>query len=244
MHGPRGAAIESALGCGPAPAVRGLSGERCKRVETLSRFVRSFRGHEGFQAFALAMAVLVAGSLLATHAAAQDTAEAEAASPGRIEFVGRNLFATANGTFHAWQIVDQRLDLAALAQSEVVVEVDLSSVDTGNGRRDEHLRTADFFEVETYPTARVRAHTPRLDGETEAGRPRYAVRYDIDLHGVTRTLEGEAWLESESPPVFEGRFVIDRTDFGIGAAPSRWNPMSIEAEIPIRFRVELEQGLQ
>jgi polyisoprenoid-binding protein YceI len=187
---------------------------------------------------------MAAGGLLATHAVAEDTIEAEPAPPGRIEFVGRNLFATANGTFHAWRIVDQRLDLDALAQSEVVVEVDLSSVDTGNGRRDEHLRTADFFEVETYPTARVRAHSPRPDRETEAGRPRYAVRYEIDLHGVTRTLEGEAWIESESPLVFEGRVVIDRMAFGIGEAPSRWNPMSIEAEIPIRFRVELEETLR
>ena len=60
-----------------------------------------------------------------------------------------------------------------------------------------------------------------------------------DLHGVQKTLEGEITLVSESPLAFEGGLVIDRLEFGVGAPPRRWNPMSIEAGIPIRFRVEL-----
>lgn len=44
---------------------------------------------------------------------------------------------------------------------------------------------------------------------------------------------------NESPLVYEGNLVINRLDFGVGAPPSRRNPMSIDAEIPIRFRIEL-----
>jgi polyisoprenoid-binding protein YceI len=160
------------------------------------------------------------------------------APPGRIEFVGRNLVATANGTFHRWRVVESRIDLAALDESHAVVEVDLASVDTGNDRRDDHLRTEDFFEVGTYPTATVRVHSARPAAVVEGGRPLYTARFDLDLHGVRRTLEGEIELESSDPPVFAGRLTIDRTDFGIGPPPSRWNPFSIDSEIPIRFRLE------
>ena len=119
-----------------------------------------------------------------------------------------------------------------------MVRVDLASIDTGIERRDDHLRNPDFFEVERYPVATVRVHSFRADGQTDAGRPRYRARFDFDLHGVEKTLEGEVVLVSESPPRFEGSLVLDRTDFGIGAPPSRWNPMSVAAEIPIRFEAQ------
>lgn len=171
--------------------------------------------------------------------AAEPDPEASAGPPGKIEFIGKNLFATANGTFHRWQIVESELDFDALAESFAVVRVDLVSIDTGIERRDDHLRNPDFFEVEKYPVATVRVHSFRADGKTEAGRPRYLASFDFDLHGVTKTIEGQLVHASESPLRFEGSLVIDRMDFGIGAPPSRWNPMSVAAEIPIRFEVEL-----
>lgn len=162
-----------------------------------------------------------------------------AAPPGSLEFVGRNLIATANGTFHEWRVVESAIDLEAIARSHVLVEVELSSVDTGNESRDDHLRTADFFDVATHPVATVRAHSFVALGESERGGERYAVQLDIDLHGVQKTIPGEVELVSPTPMVFEGSSMLNRVDFGVGAAPSRWNPMSIGAEIPIRFRVEL-----
>jgi len=177
---------------------------------------------------------------LAAIAAASDSdPETSTGPPGKIEFVGKNLFATANGTFHRWEIVESLLDPSALAESFAVVRVDLASIDTGIERRDDHLRNPDFFEVERYPFATVRVHSFRADGETEAGLPRYMVRFDLDLHGVERTIEGQVVLASESPLRVEGSLMLDRTDFGIGAPPSRWNPMSVGAEIPIRFEAEL-----
>ena len=175
-------------------------------------------------------------SWMASAGMAGDTdLEAPTDPRGRIEFIGKNLFATAQGTFHRWQIVESRLDPEALGDSFAVVEVDLASLDTGIERRDEHLRNPDFFEVERYPVARVRVHSFRADGETDAGQPRYRARFDFDLHGVEQTIEGEVVLASESPLRFEGSLVLDRTDFGIGAPASRWNPMAVDAEVPIRF---------
>jgi len=179
--------------------------------------------------------MLVAGAWAAATLA--ETAPEAEAPPGTIEFVGKNTFATANGTFHAWRIVERAIDPADPTKSHAIVEIDLASVDTGINRRDDHLRDPDFFEIDTWPTARVRAYDLSPIGEDEAGRPRFTARFDVDLHGVERTVDGEVVLVEASPPTFEGSLVIDRMQFAVGAPPSRWNPMSIDAEIPVRFRV-------
>ncbi len=177
---------------------------------------------------------LVAWLVFTGAAIAGDEMQRADAPPGGIHFVGRNRIATANGTFHAWRVVEQSIDPDRLASSRIVVEVDLASVDTGSHRRDEHLRTGDFFEVESWPTARV-----VVDGFEP---PTWRARFTVDLHGVTRVLEGRVLRTGDTPVVFEGELVLDRTEFGIGAEPSRWNPMSIEAGIPVRFRYVMEEA--
>jgi polyisoprenoid-binding protein YceI len=190
----------------------------------------------------LRMAAIVLAFLLGAWipvAAHADEGENAPQSASKLEFEGKNFFATAKGTFHEWRILESRIDLEALEDSFAVVEVILGSVDTGIDRRDEHLLTADFFEIETFPVATARAHSLVAVGESEAGAPRFTAQFDISLHGVEKTLPGEVELVSETPIVFEGTLVLDRTEFGVGTPESRWNPMSVDSEIPIRFRVEL-----
>jgi polyisoprenoid-binding protein YceI len=108
-------------------------------------------------------------------------------------------------------------------------------VDTGIEDRDEHLRTADFFEVERWPTARVVVHDAVADGESERGHPRYRAKFDVTIRDVQKTLDGHFEVVSESPPTVEGELTLDRLDFGVGEPKVWWNPMSITEEIPIRF---------
>lgn len=179
----------------------------------------------------------VLGAMLAVLLSGGALMAADPGAPGEITFVGKNAFATANGTFHVWRVVDRSIDPGDLAASWAVVEIDLASVDTGIERRDDHLRDPDFFEVETWPAARVRGHSLEPAGVDDEGRPRFDARFDVDLHGVEKTLDGVVVLVGRDPVTFEGSLVVDRTDFGVGPAPSRWSPMSIDAEIPVRFRV-------
>jgi polyisoprenoid-binding protein YceI len=184
--------------------------------------------------------VLVAGLAGSVHSERTDAAaDADAMAPGKIEFVGVNFFSTANGTFHRWRVIESRFDVDAVDESYAVVEVDLSSVDTGIERRDEHLRTADFFDIENHPVATVRAHSLVAKGESEAGNPIFDVVFDIDLHGVERMVPGEVEILDRAPPLLEGRLVVNRLDFEVGPPERRWNPMSIGAEIPVEFRIEL-----
>jgi len=182
-----------------------------------------------------ATALLLGLTLLLTQTA-NSAEDAVANPPGSIEFVGENAIATANGVFHQWRIVEQSEPGTPLAERYAVVEIDLESVDTGINRRDDHLRDPDFFEVTRWPMATVKAHSLRAE-EGVAGR--FTARFDIDLHGVQKTLEGEVVVESESPLVLTGALVVDRLAFDVGPPTSRWNPMAVDAEIPVRFRIEL-----
>jgi len=184
----------------------------------------------------VATAIAPVGAEAESSPAAAGTAATDEAA-GRISFVGHNVFGSAYGVFHTWRVVEHAVDLANPASSRAVVEVTLASVDTKTKGRDDHLRTPDFFDVEKHPVAVVRGHSPRTLPPGASGRPRYAVKLDVDLHGVTKTLDGEVEVVGTDPVVVEGGFTILRSDFGVGEAPSRWNPMSIDDEVPVRFRI-------
>jgi polyisoprenoid-binding protein YceI len=64
--------------------------------------------------------------------------------------------------------------------SSVAATIDLPSIDTGNERRDNHLRSADFFEVETYPTMSYRSTGIRQTDDS------WIIDGELTLHGVTR----------------------------------------------------------
>ena len=121
----------------------------------------------------------VLGVMLVVLLSAGALMAADPGAPGEITFVGKNAFATANGTFHVWRVVDRSIDLDDPGASWAEVEIDLSSVDTGIERRDDHLRDPDFFEIEAWPLARVRAHSLVSADVDEEGRPRFAVRFAV-----------------------------------------------------------------
>jgi polyisoprenoid-binding protein YceI len=117
----------------------------------------------------------------------------------------------------------------------VVIEVSVASLDTDNQRRDDHLRSADFFEVERWPTARVRVHNI---SQTTPGR--YQADFEVQIRDKIKTIRGEFEVIDRSTLTVHGTLTIDRTDFGIGD-PKNWNPMSIGNEIPITFEVSLRR---
>jgi polyisoprenoid-binding protein YceI len=172
---------------------------------------------------------------LAASAAAGD----EGAPPGSIEFQAENTFSTAHGKFEKWRVVRAVIDPAAPKQGEVVVEVDVASLETGIERRDNHLRTADFFDVEKFPIARVRVHDAEPDGKSERGNPRYRAKFDLDIHGVKKTVEGAFEVTRTSPPTVEGSLTLNRMDFRIGDPYTWYIPGSIQEQVPVTFHATL-----
>ena len=101
--------------------------------------------------------------------------------------------------------------------SSVEATIDLATVDTGHPDRDAHLRSADFLDVERYPTMSYRSTAVRWDGED------LVVDGDLTLHGVPRpvplVLEVHGFQEhtpfGDARAGFSARTEINRSDFGI-----------------------------
>lgn len=186
---------------------------------------------------AVALALLAALAFVggASFADEEASAEAESTLPGSIDFVARNMLAKAKGTFHEWSITRMNIDRANPAAGEVEVEVDIASIDTGIGRRDNHLRTDDFFDVEKFPKATVRVHDAVSKGKSEDGLPLYGAQFTLKIRDVEKTIEGEFTVTSESPPSVEGELELSRTDFGVGDDHNGWNPMSVKDAVIVRF---------
>lgn len=82
-------------------------------------------------------------------------------------------FAKFNG------VVD--IDKKDVTKSKVSVTIDTASVSTGVGKRDDHLKSADFFDVNKYPTMTFVSRKV-----TRAGKDRVKVAGFLTLHGVTK----------------------------------------------------------
>lgn len=193
---------------------------------------------------------IVAGLLLALAAAlgactakyAMEPSAGARTAPGTIEFVASNMLATARGTFHRWSFRRVEIDRQHPERSVVEIEIDVASIDTGIEARDDHLRNADFFEVEKFPTATIRVEGAAPDGETESGHPRYAARFHVRIRDVEKTLDGHFALVDEAPPRVEGDLVLNRVEFGVGTPYQWWNPASVQAEIPVSFSTPIPWG--
>lgn len=81
------------------------------------------------------------------------------------------------------------LDPVNLANSHVEATIEASSINTREPQRDAHLKSADFFDVEKFPTLTFKSTSVKRTGDDEL-----AVTGDLTIHGVTRevvfTVEG------------------------------------------------------
>ncbi len=95
-----------------------------------------------------------------------------------------------------------------------------TSVDTGNAKRDDHLRGNDFFNVAKYPTLSFKS--TKIE---KAGGTKYRVVGDLTMHGTTKTVTVPATVKGPIDAFndgslsigFNSRFKIDRIDYGVGA---------------------------
>lgn len=106
---------------------------------------------------------------------------------------------TVKGRFHRYE---GSLDLARDPAVELKIEAD--SLDTGNRRRDQHLRSADFFSVEQHPEVRFVSDSVALDGSTLRVRGQLHARgasVPLQLDGRLSAVDGELRIEAETQAV-------------------------------------------
>lgn len=90
-----------------------------------------------------------------------------------------------------------RLDLSA--DPAIELTIDAASVQTGNRKRDEHLRSADFFDAENHPTVRFVSDAVLLGTGTLKVRGRLFARdrsIPLELEAQVREVDGELEIEA------------------------------------------------
>lgn len=126
----------------------------------------------------------------------------------------------------------------------ISADIDVASITTDNAQRDGHLKTADFFEVEKFPTATFRSTsvTPKGDG--------YVLTGDFTLHGVTKPVEltveyngVNAGMGNGPVAGFEATTTINRRDFGISIDMPLEGGGAVVGD-KITLNLDIEAGLQ
>ena len=77
-----------------------------------------------------------------------------------------------------------RLDEEDVTNSKIEASIDAASINTGDAQRDAHLKSADFFDAEKFPTLSFKSAVFRRKGEGEL-----EVEGELTIHGVTRTVK-------------------------------------------------------
>ena len=124
--------------------------------------------------------------------------------------------------------------------SSVTAEIDLASIITGNEQRDAHIRSADFFEVETYPTMTYRSTGVRAKGDE------YILDGELTLKGVTKSVPLTLELNGFGPDPYGGTRAgftatgeLNRRDFNVNfSAPMQNGGVVVSDKITLNLEIE------
>jgi polyisoprenoid-binding protein YceI len=157
--------------------------------------------------------------------------------PGHAEvgFVGRHFGLTRirgrfTGVAGTVVIADE------LADSATEVVIDMASVTSGDQARDDHLRSADFFDVDRHPTATYRSTTISHTGATAT------MSGELTIKGITRAVDLDIdYLGHAADPwgndraVFSAKGRINREDWGL-----TWNILLDAGGLLVSKQIDLE----
>jgi polyisoprenoid-binding protein YceI len=121
-------------------------------------------------------------------------------------------------------------DPAGPTGAQISLTIDAASLDTGIEMRDKHLRSADFFDIERFPT--IAFQSVRVE---TAGR-RATVMGRLTLHGVTREIAVP--VDVQTALVASGEFIVNRGEYAMNYN-SFLNPIGNEVRVAFTFRARV-----
>lgn len=126
------------------------------------------------------------------------------------------MISNVKGTFHDFNATVEA-DVTDLTTANINFSVDLASIDTRKDDRDTHLKSADFFDVEKFPTMTFQSTTIKKTDDGE-----YDVTGELSIHGTTKeetfsvTFEGQGKDPWGNEKVgFSAAGTVNRTDYGL-----------------------------
>jgi polyisoprenoid-binding protein YceI len=161
-------------------------------------------------------------------------------SHSRIGFAAKHaMVTTVRGQFHGFS-AEVHLDAENVGNSSANVQIDATTLDTGNPDRDAHVRNGDFLDVERYPTISFVS-----TGAEQLGDDEFVLHGDLTIKDVTKpvSISFEKTGEATDPwgnfrLGFEGKVKVNRKDWGVN-----WNAVLEAGGLLVSEKVTLEFDL-
>lgn len=181
----------------------------------------------------IALALVLAPALIAATPASAPERFVRDVAHSQLNFVAESRLLSAHGTFKQWD-AEILFDAANVEATSLTITVDAASIDTRIERRDAHLKSNDFFAVDSFP--QITFVSTFVNNAGEGGRLR--ITGDLTVRGKTKRITIPARLNffdaQNQMGRVTGEFTVDRTEFGV-SFNSPVNP--IENEVKVQFDV-------
>ena len=165
-----------------------------------------------------------------------------------VSFSVRHFLTPVTGKFAEFEVL-LNFDPEDVSKSSVQASIPVASVSTGNEKRDDHLRTPDFFAADQYPGITFQSTGVRSTGENEL-----VATGNLTIKDVTRQVEVpikilgvmdvpgdmQEMIGTDRLASFEAILTIDRREFGVGTGS--WGETAIVgSDVEIVIRVEAKR---
>lgn len=150
------------------------------------------------------------------------------------------MFTNVSGKFNDYEAEFVSED-GAFEDSQISFSADVASIDTNNADRDNHLRSADFFDTEAFPKLTFASTSIEKKSESD-----YVIKGDLTIKGETKPVALEAeysglmtdpWGNTKAGLSINGK--INRKDFGL-----TWNAALESGGVLVGEEVKLVAELQ
>jgi len=160
----------------------------------------------------------------------------------QVEFSVRHMMVSkVKGSFNDFS-ADIVADPSDLTTASIQFEINVDSIDTRNKDRDNHLRSADFFDVENHPKLTFTSTDIKKKDEDE-----YFVTGEVSLHGVTKTETFTASFEGVAKDPMSG---AEKAGFSVNGSLKRseygltWNAPLETGGVVVSDEVKISLDLQ
>jgi polyisoprenoid-binding protein YceI len=186
--------------------------------------------------------LILTGILAASSLAMASTWEFDAAHAEALFTVKHLMVTNVTGTLGA-MTGSVELDDKDITKSTVQTSIDVKGINTKNVKRDDHLRSKDFFDVEKNPTV-----TFKSTKVEKASENKLKITGDLAMHGITKpvTLDAELSQEVENPftkattRAVAASATINRKDWGlVWNMPMANNGLVVGEDVKLTLNVEL-----
>lgn len=186
-----------------------------------------------------AVALLAALAVVSAPALAERRPYAFDRAHSQINFIGEALLVSAHGFFERFD-GEIQIDRENLENASIRLVIEAASINTRNERRDNHLRSADFFDAANHPQITFTSTAIRRVDDKNL-----LVTGELTIRGTTRPVEVPVQVVflRETDGRFRGQFQVNRKDFGV-SYNSAMNPIEDLVTVQFDFHLVDQQAME